>query len=83
MENTGKTEHDIIVEIDRYIVWPSQALAYKIGQIKIKELRDHAEAKLGSQFDIRDFHDKLLGEGALPLDLLDDIMRQWVREQAN
>ncbi len=79
MENAGKQEHDIIVEIDRYIVWPGQALAYKLGELKIKELRAYAEAKMGERFDIRAFHDRLLGQGAVPLTVLDADMRAWVR----
>ena len=75
--NAGKSEHDIIVEVDRYIVWPGQALAYKIGELKIKELRANAEKELGDKFDIRDFHDELLGAGALPLNILETRMKNW------
>ncbi len=77
-QNSGKTEHDIVVEIDRYIVWPGQALAYKIGQLKMKELRALATKELGERFDIRAFHDELLGNGALPLEVLEAHMKEWI-----
>ena len=80
-ENAGKSEHDIVVEVDRYIVWPGQALAYKIGELKIKELRAYAEEQLGDQFDIRAFHDEVLGRGAIPLSVLDANIKSWVRDQ--
>ena len=80
-ENAGKSDHDIVVEVDRYIVWPGQALAYKIGQLKIRDLRRDAEAALGAQFDLRAFHDELLSRGALPLTILEPRMRAWIARQ--
>ena len=76
--NAAKTEADIINEIDRYIGWPGQALAYKIGQLKMLELRANAERTLGERFDIRAFHDELLGAGAIPLDALEARMERWI-----
>ncbi|WP_445362535.1 DUF885 domain-containing protein [Microbulbifer sp. ANSA003] len=83
MENSAKPIHDVTVEIDRYLVWPGQALAYKLGQLKIKELRAEAEETLDSNFDIRSFHDALLGSGALPLNILEERMDNWLESQAS
>ena len=81
--NAGKTEHDITVEVDRYIVWPGQALAYKLGELKLKELRARATAKLGDKFDIRSFHDEIVWNGALPLSILERQINNWIAaEQA-
>ena len=68
-------------EIDRYIAMPGQALAYKIGQLKISAIRSKAEKMLGSKFDIRAFHDELLKDGALPLDLLEAKMDAWIARE--
>ena len=81
MENTAKQELEVAAEIDRYIVWPGQALAYKVGQLKISALRAKAQQSLGDKFDIRDFHDELLKDGALPLDQLEMKMTAWIARQ--
>jgi len=81
-DNTGKTDQDITVEVDRYIVWPGQALAYKLGQLRIRELRADAERHLGAKFNIRAFHDAVLEQGAVPLSLLEPHIRQWIDSQA-
>src|SRR5258708_6709790 len=74
-------EPSIQSETDRYISWPAQALSYKLGQLKFRELRDRAQKELGSKFDIRSFHDEMLSGGVLPLDLLDSRTNSWIRGQ--
>lgn len=78
-ENSGEDEPDIQAETDRYIVMPGQALAYKLGQLKILELRERAKKELGAKYDIRAFHDEILNGGALPLDVLETRVVTWIQ----
>ncbi len=80
-DHTAMDEKNIESEVDRYIAWPGQALAYKMGQMKILEMRSLARKELGPKFNIRGFHDAVLAEGPLPLDVFDTRMREWIEKQ--
>jgi len=77
-DNSLENETDVQAETDRYMAWPAQALSYKIGQLKILELRKRAQDQLGDKFDIRAFHDEMLSGGAMPLDVLDALTNEWI-----
>jgi uncharacterized protein (DUF885 family) len=80
-ENTALSMADVIGQIDRYISWPAQALSYKIGEIKIRQLRALAEETLGNKFNVRKFHDQMLKNGSLPLALLEELTKDWIEQQ--
>lgn len=80
-ENSGRPPSEAVIEVDRYIVRPGQALAYKIGELKIWELRRKAESALGERFDVREFHDEVLKHGAIPLLLLEENINNWIKEK--
>lgn len=79
--HSAKTEQDVVNEVDRYIAWPAQALAYKIGQIRISQMRQRAEEALGARFDLRDFNDAILETGSVPLEALEARMKDWLSAQ--
>jgi uncharacterized protein (DUF885 family) len=81
LDNIPNPEGDVRAEIDRYIVWPGQATAYKIGMLKIQELRSDAETRLGDRFDIREFHDVILANGSVPLKVLEDLVENWIKSK--
>jgi uncharacterized protein (DUF885 family) len=80
-ENTALSMHEVNTEIDRYIGWPGQAVSYKIGELKIRELRKDAEKELGDRFDLRAFHDKVLENGSIPLFVLESEIREWIESE--
>jgi uncharacterized protein (DUF885 family) len=80
-DHSSIDDTNVQAEVDRYIAWPAQALGYKIGQLKILELRDRAQKTLGTKFDIRAFHDQILDSGAMPLDVLDQHISNWIAQQ--
>jgi uncharacterized protein (DUF885 family) len=80
-DHSSLDETNIQSEVDRYIAWPAQALGYKMGQLKILELRDKAKTALGSKFDIKAFHDQVLDSGALPMDVLEQRVDAWIAAQ--
>ncbi len=82
-ENTALSLADVEGQIDRYITWPAQALSYKIGELKIRELRSLAEEELGDDFDIRAFHDQMLANGSLPLELLEELTLEWIEKTSS
>jgi uncharacterized protein (DUF885 family) len=79
--NTGQTRARMTAEVDRYLVWPGQAAAYKIGELKIKALRAKAKAALGDRFDLRLFHNAVIDNGALPLQVLEEHIDDWIGAQ--
>ena len=82
-KNTALSMHNINTEVDRYISWPGQAVSYKIGEIKIRELRKKAEETLGADFDIRDFHEVILEQGVVTLPILEERVEKYIEEQSN
>jgi uncharacterized protein (DUF885 family) len=81
MQNTALSDFEVRNEIDRYISWPAQALSYKIGEVRIRLLREKAQRALGIDFDLRRFHDTLIGNGSVPIAVLDEIIDEWIESE--
>ena len=79
--NTALSLHEINTEIDRYISWPGQAVSYKIGELKIRELRKRAEDQLGSRFDLREFHHVILSQGTVTLEIMEQLVENYIKEE--
>ena len=82
-KNTALSIHEVNTETDRYISWPGQAISYKIGEIKIRELRKKSEKKLGDKFNIRDFHEVILGEGTVTLSIMEKRVNRYIENKLN
>jgi uncharacterized protein (DUF885 family) len=78
---TGMTEAEVTREIERYVVWPGQATSYKVGQLAMLRMREQAEKELGPKFDLRGFHEVVLMNGSMPLAVLEDVVREWIKLQ--
>jgi uncharacterized protein (DUF885 family) len=81
LANSSMAKSDVVAEVERYIAWPGQALSYKLGEFKIKELRDYCKKELGNRFDIKAFHTQILIDGALPMPILEKKIKRWVQSQ--
>ena len=82
LDNSTMAESDVVSEVERYIVWPGQALGYKVGQLRITAMRARAEKALGRDFDVREFHSQVLRDGAVPMDVLDAKIDRWIKARA-
>jgi uncharacterized protein (DUF885 family) len=80
LENSALSEAEVVSEVDRYITWPGQATAYKIGELRIQALRQRAQEALGSGFDLRAFHDVVVGNGSLAIAILEDVVEDWIED---